>query len=166
MIDLQQINVWGTAGAAVAAFALGGAWFSPLLFGHSWAASLGKRPEEKGTPIVAMSFSLLTTLVQAFIIAALFQVAGLDTLRSGLAGGVFLAAIVFLSTLSDAAFTGAIKGRWWWIQALYRVLSILLMCAIVGISAPESPTHKMKRAVEKAGEAFQKELKDFRDSMK
>jgi len=166
MVDLQQINVWGAVAAALAAFALGGAWFSPLLFGRAWAASLGKRSEEKGSPIVAMSFSLITTVVQVFIIAVLFQVAGLDTFGLGLAGGVFLAAIVFLSTLSDAAFTGAIKGRWWWIQASYRVLGILIMCAIVGISAPESPTRKMKRAIEKAGESLQKGMKEFGDSLK
>ena len=34
MIDLEQINVWGTLAAALAAFALGGLWFS-LRFGKA-----------------------------------------------------------------------------------------------------------------------------------
>jgi len=166
MIDLQQINVWGTVAAALACFALGGLWLSPVLFGKTWASSLGRRPEEAASPVVAMSVFLLTTLVQAFLIAVLFQIAGLDTTGLGLAGGLLLGFIIFLSALADAVFTGAIKTRWWWIQASYRFVGILLMCAIVGASAPESPTTKLKRSLEKAGATFQKGLKEFGDSLK
>jgi len=165
MIDLQQINVWGTVAAALAAFALGGVWFS-VLFGKAWARSLGKDPKELGSPMVAMSLFLLTALLQAFAIALLFQAAGLDTTGLGLAGGLILGAIVFLSTLADAGFTGALKARWWWIQASYRLLGILLVGAIVGASAPENSAHRLKRSLEKAGESIQKGLNNLGDSFK
>lgn len=166
MIDFQQINVWGAVAGALAAFALGGFWFSPLLFGRAWAASVNKQPEELGSPIVAMSLSLVTTLVQVFLIAILFQIAGLDTTGLGLAGGLLLGLLFFLASLSDAVFTGVAKARWWWIQAAYRILAVLIMGAIVGASAPENPLRKMKRTLQDAGATIEKGLKDLGDSLK
>lgn len=166
MIDLQQINVWGTASAALAAFALGGFWFSPLCLGKAWAASIQKSERKLGGPVLALGLSLLTSLIQAFILAGLFQVAGLDTTQLGLMGGLCIALLVGALSLSDAAFTGDLKARWWWIQAVYRFLAILLMAAIVGASAPESPVRKLKHQLENAGETLQKSIRELGKALK
>jgi Protein of unknown function (DUF1761) len=166
MIDLQQINIWGTIAAALAVFALGGLWFSPVLFGKAWGTSIRKEPRQIGTPAVALTLSLITALIQAFILAVLFQIAGLDTAELGLTGGLCIAVLIFTLTLSDAAFVGDIKSRWWWIQAVFRILAMLLMAAIIGASAPESPVRKLKHQLENAGETIQKSIRELGKSLK
>jgi hypothetical protein len=160
-LDLQQINAWGALAGAFASFAIGGLWFSPILFGKTWAESFGKRREELGSPVLAMALFLVTAVVRVFLIAILFQFAGLDTTGKGLIGGLVLAGIVFFTSLSNAGFTGSIKSKWWWIQASYEIVGVLIMAAIVGASAPERPLTQVQGAVEGIGQSVEEGLKDL-----
>jgi len=160
-LDLNQINVWGALAGAFASFAIGGLWFSPVLFGKAWSASMNKRPEELGSPALAFALFLVTAIVRVFLIAILFQFAGLDTTGKGFVGGMIVAGIVFFTSLSNAGFTGTIKAKWWWIQASYEIVGVLVMAVIVGASAPERPLTQVQGAVESVGQSVQDGLKDL-----
>lgn len=41
----MDVNWWAAVAAAVAAFVLGGAWYSPALFGRAWMRASGITPE-------------------------------------------------------------------------------------------------------------------------
>ena len=160
-LDLQQINAWGAIAGAFASFAIGGLWFSPVLFGKAWSDSFGKRREELGSPAIAMGLFLLTAVIRVFLIAILFQFAGLDTTGKGLMGGMVVAGIVFFTSLSNAGFTGTIKTKWWWIQASYEIVGVLVMAGIVGASAPERPLTQVQEAVDNVGQTVEEGLKDL-----
>lgn len=160
-LDIQQINAWGALAGAFASFAIGGLWFSPVLFGKQWAESIGKNREDLGSPAVAMGLFLVTAVVRVFLIAILFQFAGLDTTGKGVVGGLVLAAIVFFTSLSNAGFTGSLRAKWWWIQASYEIVGVLVMAAIVGASAPEKPLTQIQNTTESIGESVQEGLKDL-----
>ena len=67
----MNINLWAVVAAAVSAFLLGGAWYSPLLFGKAWqrAAALSDAQLKSGNPAVIFGGSLLLSLVAAFVFA-------------------------------------------------------------------------------------------------
>jgi hypothetical protein len=148
MFDFDAINVWGAVAAALAMFALGGLWFSPVLFGKAWARSIKASPKELGSPAVAFTLFLLTATGIAFLVALLFSGAGMDTTARGFLGGIVLAGLFFLVSLGDAGFTGHLRARWWWIQAVYRVVGTLLLCTIVGASAPTSPSRQVQKSMD------------------
>lgn len=160
-LDLQQINVWGALAGAFASFAIGGLWFSPVLFGKAWADSIGRRREDLGSPLIAMTLFLLTAILRVFLIAILFQFAGFDTAGKGLMGGLVLAGLVFFTGLANAGFSGTLRAKWWWINACYEVVGVLVMAIVVGASAPDRPLTQVQDAVDQAGQSVQDGLKDL-----
>jgi len=160
-LDLQQINVWGALAGAFASFAIGGLWFSPVLFGKAWADSIGKQREELGSPLIAMALFLLTAVIRVFLIAILFQFAGFDTAGKGFLGGLVVAGIVFFTGLANAGFTGSLRAKWWWINACYEIVGVLVMSVVVGASAPPRPLTQVQGTLDQAGETVQQGLKDI-----
>jgi len=148
MFDIHAINVWGAVAAALAMFALGGLWFSPILFGKAWAGSIKASPKELGSPAVAFTLFLLTATGISFLVALLVSGAGMDTTARGFLGGIVLSGLFFLVSLGDAGFTGHLRAKWWWIQVVYRVVGTLLLCTIVGASAPTSPSRQIQKSVD------------------
>lgn len=161
MFDIDAINVWGAVAAALAMFALGGLWFSPVLFGKAWAESANASPKELGSPVVGFALFLVTSTGIAFLVALLFSGSGMDTTGRGFLGGIVLSGLFFLVSLGDAGFTGHLRARWWWIQAIYRVVGTLLLCTIVGASAPVGAAHQAQKAVDEAGKTAEQGLKDI-----
>jgi len=151
MFDLSTINVWGVLGAAAAGYVLGGVWFAPRFFGAAWARSIGKKQEELANPALAFGLMAITIVISTTALALFFQAAGLDTLVRGLAGGALIGiGFVFPTMLSDAVFPGHVK-TWWWINAAYRIVALVIIGGILGATAPESNLHKLERAANEAG---------------
>lgn len=69
-MDIRTLNFWAILVAALAAYALGALWYSPLLFAGAWkrANGFGSDNTPKGTPKVFI-LSFLLTLVMAFNLA-------------------------------------------------------------------------------------------------
>jgi len=68
---MPQINVLATIAAAVAAFVLGGLWYSPALFGRAWQREVGLSDEElkRGSMARIFGTALLLSLIAAFVFA-------------------------------------------------------------------------------------------------
>jgi hypothetical protein len=60
MENLNRLNLWAILAATVAAFVLGGLWYSPLLFGRAWvrANGFGEAPGPAGGKIFGIGFVL------------------------------------------------------------------------------------------------------------
>ena len=68
---MSGINFWAVIAAAVSAFVLGGAWYSPLLFGKAWqrAARLSEESLKGANPALIFGGSFLLSLLAAFVFA-------------------------------------------------------------------------------------------------
>jgi hypothetical protein len=128
---MSGINWLAVLASAVAAFMLGGLWFSPVMFAKQWVAALGKTPEEMGMPAKSMALSFVVTLViataLAMIIGRMHPMTMIGSVRFGLAVG---GGIVAMGMASDYAFTGWSR-KLYWIQASYHLLMIVIMSVIL-----------------------------------
>jgi hypothetical protein len=68
---MTGINYWAVLLAAVSAFALGGIWYSPVLFQRSWQQASGLSDAQlKGrNPVLTFGGSLVLSLLAAFVFA-------------------------------------------------------------------------------------------------
>ena len=120
----------GIAVATVVAFLLGGAWYSPPLFGNRWMTALGKTKEELGAPGPAMAITFGTALLTSIGVAMIEQRMMLSTMgavRLGLTLGVLIQGA---SMLSDQAFTKTSRELLF-IQVGYRILMLVAISVIL-----------------------------------
>lgn len=68
---MPQINYFAVAAAAVAAFVLGGLWYSPVLFGKAWQREVGLSDDalKQGNMARIFGLALVLSLVTAFVFA-------------------------------------------------------------------------------------------------
>ena len=68
---MNGINLWAVLAAALSAFVLGGAWYSPLLFQKAWqrAAKLSDEDVKSGHPGVVFGGAFALSLIAAFVFA-------------------------------------------------------------------------------------------------
>lgn len=69
---MPEINLWAVLVAAAAAFALGGLWYSPALFGKAWQREVGLSDDEIARGNMAKIFGL--TLVLCVLASAMFAI--------------------------------------------------------------------------------------------
>jgi hypothetical protein len=69
----MHFNVLAVIAAAVAAYALGALWYSPILFVKAWRAEIGVPPDAK-TDFKAMAPQLVGSFLLALVQAGMFAV--------------------------------------------------------------------------------------------
>ena len=67
---MNAINLWAVLAAGVSAFVLGGAWYSPALFGKAWQKAAGLSDEQLKAGNMGLIFG--ATLVLSLIAALVF----------------------------------------------------------------------------------------------
>lgn len=120
--------------AAIAAMIVGGAWYSPLLFGKQWMKLRDMDParmQGMKFPMGLMVQEFIATLVMAFVISQFAAWVGATGLIGGLVLGVwlwlgFVATVMFGATLWEKYPIGLFV-----INAGLRFVNILLMAAII-----------------------------------
>lgn len=132
LVDLGSLNGWAIVAAVAAAYALGALWYAPPVLGRAWLTALGKRPEELGNPVRALTIQLLLTLVTATVLALLVVRFGAITWAEGAAIGLVAGVgLVATSLASDYLFCGW-GLKLFSIQVAYKLVSLTLMGAILG----------------------------------
>jgi hypothetical protein len=132
LVDLGSLNGWAILAAALAAYALGALWYARPVLGRAWLSALGKRREELGSAVRAMTIQLLLTLVTATVLALLVVRFGAITWAEGAAIGLVAGiGLVATSLASDYLFCGW-SLRLYSIQVAYKLVSLTLMGAILG----------------------------------
>ncbi|MBB3167428.1 DUF1761 domain-containing protein [Simiduia aestuariiviva] len=131
-MDLSALNIYAILVAAVSSFALGGIWYSPLLFGKSWMVETGLTEEDAKKQNMAKTFGLafLANLVIAFNLAMFLGAE--STLHTGLFYG-------FLAGFGWVAMSLAINDlfeqrsfKLFAINAGFNTVIFTLMGAIIG----------------------------------
>ena len=133
-MDMSSINRLAVAAATVAAFILGGLWYSPALFGKAWMKANGFTAEdlEKNANMAKVfGFSFIFTLIMAINLAMFlaypeitFQVGAMYGFFTGfgwIAMGIGIVALFERKSWSYILINGG-----------YMTVALLLMGAILG----------------------------------
>jgi hypothetical protein len=129
----QSLNWIAIIIAAVSAFALGGLWYSPLMFLKIWARESGIEmdPAKRGSMGKIFGLSFLLSLTAAFFLA-MFIGPDAGAAFGTLAG--FMAGLGWVFTYTGITYL--FEGRslaHFLINACYSVISLTIMGFIIGI---------------------------------
>jgi Protein of unknown function (DUF1761) len=139
----QGVNYLAVLVAAIAAMAVGFAWYSGGLFGKAWARARGidmndpaVREKMRKTSGRMYGTTFLATLVRAIVLAAFIGALQAYNLRAALSVAFWLW-LGFLATvqLTDAIF-GDKPRQVLWIDTSYQLVTMLVMAAILAVWPP------------------------------
>lgn len=129
----QNLNWLAIIVAAVSAFALGGLWYSPLLFAKRWMKESGVTEEsaKEANMVKIFGLAFLLSFVAAFFLAMFIgndASAGFGALAGFMAGLGWVFTFMGISYLFEARTMAHFL-----INAMYSVISLTIMGFIIGI---------------------------------
>lgn len=136
-MDLN-VNIWAVLVGAFIHFALGGLWYSPLLFAEPWARLKGidmnpagdSGGDQSAGPTASMFVgSFIASLVLATTLALILSFTGAGTLPESLIIGL----LVWLGFTAAPQYANALFGgdvRIWLIDVGYPFVSTLLLATL------------------------------------
>ena len=136
---MPQFNWWAILGAAVAGFALGGLWWSPVLFMKSWMKLAGvKESDTKKGMAQAMVVNIISLFLMVWILAHAFHNAQVANpgMIVGLSGGIKVGffnwlGFVFPPMIGRVVFEKS-PFKLFLINAGYYLAALLIEGAILG----------------------------------
>jgi hypothetical protein len=135
---LGDLNWLAVIVAALAYFALGGLWYSPVLFGNQWMKAAGvEMPADGRRPGAAIYASpLIGDLVSAIATGMLAAATASTTVGEGLVLGIVVAvgySLVLAAT--TATFSQNMPAPWTWfaITGAYNLVGLAIVGVIVSI---------------------------------
>lgn len=135
-MDFSNINFLAVLVGAIASFAFGSLWYSPLLFVKAWQEGVGISDEEFKNSNLLKTFggSLLMMLIMSLGMAILLrghEASEIDW-QVGLMHGLYVG-LMFVAT--GAAINILYQGKslkLWLIDAGYQVIILMIMGAVIG----------------------------------
>ncbi|MBA2477409.1 MAG: DUF1761 domain-containing protein [Sporichthyaceae bacterium] len=132
---LGDLNWLAVLVAGVAFFALGGLWYSNLMFGKQWSLAVGwEAPEGERPPVSLYLMPLATCLVSAVGLAMLAVATTSDTVGEGVVLGLVTGIALAASALVVTGFFDPKKPRpmvWVAITSGYHVVGFVVVATIV-----------------------------------
>ncbi len=131
-MDPSKLNYLAILAAAAAAFVIGGAWYSPAVFGRAWMEASGLndaalRARKMG---VVFTTAFLLALVMSFNLAAFLQ--GPPNLVWGITAGA-LAGIGWVATAMGVTYLFEARPmKLFLIDAGYHAFTFMVMGGILG----------------------------------
>ncbi|MBC6447347.1 DUF1761 domain-containing protein [Actinokineospora xionganensis] len=123
--------------ATVAFFALGGLWYSTLLFGKIWSRAVGlDMAGDEKPPVTIYLMPLLTCFVSSLALAMLANATGTDTVGEALALGVVAGLGLAAMALLVTGFFDPKKPQpmtWVAVTAGYHLLGLIVVSLIVAL---------------------------------
>lgn len=131
--SIENLNWLSVIVAALSAFALGGLWYSPLLFSNRWMKETGIKRDSPGQNSMPTVFgvSFILSLVASFFLAMFIGKdagAGFGTLAGFMAGIGWVFTFMGISYLFESRSMVLFL-----INAGYSVLSLTIMGLIIGV---------------------------------
>ena len=131
-----EINWAAVVLAGLIYFALGAAWYSPVLFARQWQRSIGWDSQRPPPETSAMTYvvPLLAYLVMAAAVWLIAEATATDTLAEGLILGLVVGVgLSLMHTLVDATFDPNKPEPWTWfaINGTYHALGLVIVALIV-----------------------------------
>lgn len=130
-----NVNLVAVLVAAVAAFAIGGLWYSPVLFANSFKLHIGKTEAElkAGSHPAMYAGLLLGWLVASLILANLTQALAADSAVEGAQVGFFVWCGFALTSALGPLFFEQRSKHLFLINQGYNLAAMLAMGAVHGV---------------------------------
>jgi hypothetical protein len=130
---LSEVNWLAVLVAAVAYFAVGGLWYSPVLFAKPWIASSGITPEQAQGPgalyAVSFGFQFLASLALALIAVA----AGAESVADGIVLGLVVGIGFVLTSVGVTQMFSNAPGVLQAINIGYHLVGLVVAGIIVAL---------------------------------
>lgn len=134
---LGDLNWLAVVVSTIAFFALGGLWYSNVLFGKQWTEAVGwEAAEGDKPPITLYLMPLLTCFVSSIAVAMLAQATGSDTIGEGIVLGVVTGLGLAAMALLVTGFFDPKKPRpmvWVGITSGYHMVGLVIVAVIVAV---------------------------------
>lgn len=131
-VAFNSLNWWAIIVATVSAFVLGGAWYSPLLFGNAWMKAAGMTEESVKQANMAKIFggSFFLTLIAAVNLGMFLGPNG--DLAFGIAAGAATGIGWVVPAFGVVYLFEQRPTLQWFINGAYWVVTFIIMGAIIG----------------------------------
>lgn len=131
------INWWAVIVAAVAFWALGALWYSPVIFGKRWQKELGFKEDDLKDANMALTFGLSFVLmfIMAFGMSFLLGVHKPETITwmNGMYLGIFTGVFFALTTIGINYLYQRRSIVLWLIDGFYMIIGLGIAGIILGI---------------------------------
>lgn len=135
-MTLIPVNYLAVLVAAVVGFAIGVAWYSPILFGKQWAGLLGKNlndPEMKKGASRAMAVNFIGQLLAAFVLAQFVGHLRLNTIGAAISMAFWIW-LGFVATVLVGSILWENKpAKLFAINAAYNLVLLAVMASILAL---------------------------------
>ncbi len=135
-MDFSSINYLAVLVAAIASFGLGALWYSGVLFGKSWQKELGFTDEylKEGNMAVTFGTSFVMMFIMALGMAMLVNGHGENEIdwMSGMMHGLYVGVFFVGTSIAINLLYQRKSFKLWAIDALYQILFLAIMGAILG----------------------------------
>jgi len=127
-----SLNWLGIVLAALSAFALGGLWYSPLMFVKIWAreAGIDMNADKRGNMALIFGLAFVLSFIAAFFLAMFIgpeQTASFGAMAGFLAGTGWVATLLGIFYLFEGRSLALFL-----INACYAIISLTIMGLIIG----------------------------------
>lgn len=130
IVGFDDINWLWVLVASVAAFAIGGLWYSPVLFGKAWQREVGGPDGQAAMPLPTVLVASFFTQAVGILAVALFLGPDAGAGNGACAGSI--AGAIAASALATTFLYEAKSLRLWLIDAGYHVVFLTAAGAILG----------------------------------
>ena len=136
-INWSEINWIAVAAAGLAAFMLGGVWYTAL-FGKAWQAAHGfteddvRKAKQEMSPPTFFGLMFLCYLILSLGMAILLQWTGVATLAGGAAVGALIGLIIVGPVVLTNHLPSMVKAPGFLIDAAYSLIYCTLIGATLG----------------------------------
>lgn len=135
-MDFSNINYLSVVVAALASFALGSLWYSPVLFGKSWQIELGFTDEylKEGNMGKVFGSAFILMILISFGMAMMVQGHSTDNINwlEGMYHGLYIGFLFVGTTYGINMLFQRRTFKLWAIDAFYQIACLVIMGAILG----------------------------------
>lgn len=141
-MQYPAINYLAVLVSAIIIFALGGLWYSPVLFAKRWIALQNKSEEQVRAEaaaanmpvlyIVAFVCAFLQAWVLAMVIGHMSQVADMSVAHAAIFSALLWVGLAGSTSFATALFSGAPR-QLWAINSLYNLVSFVIAGIILAV---------------------------------
>lgn len=132
--SLADVNFLAVAVASLMYYFLGALWYSPVLFGPTWAKLLGiKFDGDKKGLWKLMLFSFINTLITSFIMSLYGAGMGANTFLAGLCLGASTAVGFMVTTITTTFLYEGKPTKLYFIDIGYHFVGFLISGVVLSV---------------------------------
>lgn len=134
MLDFSELNYWAILVAWFVFTVIGSFWYSPAGFGKSWSKLSGidimKLPQQEANQ--AIVYVVAASLLQAFVLAVIFNSIGVSNALEGLSAALLLWAGLTAATTIGTNFYQRKSWKFWWLNASFFLVTLAINGLLLG----------------------------------